>query len=34
MAALDEYGLHMVHLTPNAILTLTLFAHACEAFVG
>jgi hypothetical protein len=33
MAALEEYGLHMVHLTPNAILTLTLFAHACEAFV-
>ena len=34
MAALEEYGLHMVHLTPNAILTLTLFAHACEVFVG
>ena len=25
---------HLVHLTPNAILTLALFAHACEAFVG
>ena len=34
MAALEEYGLHMVHLTSNAILTLALFAHACEAFVG
>ena len=34
MAALEEYGLHLVHLTPNAILTLALFALACEAFVG
>ena len=25
---------HLMHLTPNAILTLALLAHACEAFVG
>jgi len=34
MAALKEFGLHMVHLTPNAILTLAHFAYACEAFMG
>jgi hypothetical protein len=34
MAALEEYGLHLMYLTPNAILILALFAHACEAFVG
>ena len=33
MAALEEYGL-LVHPTPNAVVTLALFAHACEAFVG
>ena len=34
MAALEEYGLHLVHLTPNAILTLAFFVHACEALWG
>ena len=33
-ATLEEFGLHMVHLTPNDILTLALFAHVCEAFMG
>ena len=34
METLEEFGLHMVHLTPNAVLMLALFAHACEAFMG
>jgi hypothetical protein len=34
MAALEEYGLLLVHPTPNAVVTLALFAHACEVFVG
>ena len=34
MAALEEYGLHLVHVTPNAILTLAFFVHACEALWG
>ena len=34
MAVLEEFALHLVHLTPSVVLTLALFAHACEAFVG
>ena len=34
VATLEEFGLHLVHLTPNAILMLALFAHACEMFMG
>ena len=34
VVALEAFALHMVHLTPNAILTLALFAHTCEMFVG
>jgi hypothetical protein len=34
MEVLEEFGLHLVHLTPNAVLTLVLFVHVCEAFVG
>ena len=34
MAALEEFSLHMVHLTPNAILTLARFAYTCETFMG
>jgi len=33
-ATLEEFTIHLVHLTPNAVLTLALFAHACEMFVG
>ena len=31
---LQAYNLKLLHLTPGAILDLTIFAHACEAFVG
>ena len=34
MAVLEEFAIHLVHLTPNAVLTLALYAHACEMFVG
>lgn len=34
MEFLMLYGLWMTHLTPNAIITLAVFAHICEAFVG
>ena len=30
---LQAYGLRLLHLTPGPILDLTVFAHACEAFV-
>ena len=31
---LEEFAIHLVHLTPNAVLTLALFAYVCEMFVG
>ena len=31
---LQAYGLKHLHLTPSAILDLSVFAYACEAFVG
>ena len=34
MAVLEAFGLHMLHLYPNAVLILATFAHAYEAFVG
>ena len=34
LAVLETYGLHMLHLHPNAVVTLSLFAYACEAYVG
>jgi hypothetical protein len=34
VALLEEFALHLVHLTPNTVLMLALFAHACEMFVG
>ena len=34
MAVLETYGLHMLHLHPNAGVILSLFAYACEAYVG
>ena len=34
MAVLEAFGLHMLHLHPNAVLILATFAHACEAFVS
>ena len=34
MAVLETYGLHMLHLHPNAVVILSLFAYACEAYIG
>nr|ABF97534.1 retrotransposon protein, putative, unclassified [Oryza sativa Japonica Group] len=34
MDILEFYDLQMAHLTPNAIMTLAIFAHLCEMFVG
>jgi hypothetical protein len=31
---LEAFAIHMVHLVPHAVVTLALFAHACEMFVG
>jgi hypothetical protein len=31
---LEVYQIHLVHLTPNAILTLAIIAHQCKMFVG
>nr|CAE04691.1 OSJNBb0015D13.6 [Oryza sativa Japonica Group] len=28
------YDLQMAHLTPNAVMTLAIFAHLCEMFIG
>nr|AAT85174.1 hypothetical protein [Oryza sativa Japonica Group] len=34
MDILEFYDLQMAHLTPNAIMTLAIFAHLCEMFIG
>ena len=34
MAVLEAYGLHMLHLHPNAVVTLSLFTDVFEAYVG
>ncbi|RLN04613.1 hypothetical protein C2845_PM13G09650 [Panicum miliaceum] len=34
MVALEAYAIHLVHLTPNSILTLAIFTHVCEMFFG
>jgi hypothetical protein len=31
---LEAYAIHMVHLVPNAIVTLALFTHVCEMFIS
>jgi hypothetical protein len=31
---LEAHAIHLVHFVPNAVVTLTIFAHACEMFVG
>nr|CAH67682.1 H0510A06.7 [Oryza sativa] len=31
---LELYDLQMAHLTPNAVMTLAIFAHLCEMFIG
>nr|AAT77914.1 hypothetical protein [Oryza sativa Japonica Group]ABF99477.1 retrotransposon protein, putative, unclassified [Oryza sativa Japonica Group] len=34
MDVLELYNLQMAHLTPNAVMTLAIFAHLCEMFIG
>ena len=34
VATMETYGLHLTQLHPNALLTLSIFAHLCEGFVG
>nr|CAH67963.1 OSIGBa0142I02-OSIGBa0101B20.6 [Oryza sativa] len=34
MDVLELYDLKMAHLTPNAVMTLAIFAHLCEMFIG
>ncbi|RLN03513.1 uncharacterized protein C2845_PM13G17940 [Panicum miliaceum] len=34
IAALDAYAIHLAHLSPNSIMTLAIFVHACEMFIG
>ena len=31
---MNTYGLHLLDFTPNAVLTMAVFAHLCENFVG
>ena len=31
---MNTYGLHLLDFTPNAILTMAVFAHLCENYVG
>ena len=31
---MNTYGLHLLDFTPNAVLTLAVFAHLCENYVG
>ena len=34
LAVVASFGLHISHLHPNAMLTLAIFQHLCEGFVG
>uniref|UniRef100_A0A0E0LBI5 Transposase (putative) gypsy type domain-containing protein n=1 Tax=Oryza punctata TaxID=4537 RepID=A0A0E0LBI5_ORYPU len=34
LVVLDYYNLQMAHLNPNDAMTLAIFAHLCEMFVG
>lgn len=31
---MDFYEIHALHLAPNAVMILAIFAHLCEIFVG
>lgn len=31
---LDFYEIHALHLAPNAVMTLSIFVHLCEMFIG
>ncbi|RLN04882.1 membrane-associated protein-like [Panicum miliaceum] len=34
ISVLEEYAVHLVRLSPNSVMTLAIFAHACEMFIG
>jgi hypothetical protein len=34
LSVVASFGLHVAHLTPNAMITLAIFQHLCEGFVG
>ena len=34
LAMVASFGLHVAHLTPNPMITLAIFQHLCEGFVG
>lgn len=34
LAVLEDFGIHPLHLAPNSIVLLAIFAHLCEMFVG
>ena len=34
LQVLETYGIQLVHLSPNSVVVLAVFAHLCEMFVG
>ena len=34
LAILEAYQIHLLHLHPNSILILAIFAYLCEAYIG
>ena len=34
LAVLEDFGVQLLHLSPNSIVILAVFAHLCEMFVG
>ena len=34
LQVLDTYGVQLVHLSPNSVVVLAVFAHLCEMFMG
>ena len=34
LSVVASFGLHVAHLHPNALVTLAIFQHLCEGFVG
>jgi hypothetical protein len=34
LAVLEDFNVHLLHLAPNSVMMLAVFAHLCEMFVG
>ena len=34
LAVLEDFGVQLLHLSPNSVVILAIFAHLCEMFVG